>query len=220
MKSVHDAMKVIPDLPAAKVPFWEDGKTLVTTVIEPYFITRGITDFLQYIKNGLQLPLQQLDPLTCSERVLGLIAWQRDIVRFEHEPLALYRKRVAFAFINAKDAGEVAGFKGIFTRLGIGWVQIHERQDAVAWDVIDIELSDSDLANNADLMMAIIHHYGRTCRRYRFQVTYPVVGNWRGGEWGCSTQTYIATDVICTVIIPTRTAIECEQSIFSARLRN
>ncbi|HBL8998422.1 TPA: hypothetical protein LTW94_004423, partial [Enterobacter hormaechei] len=68
------------------------------------------------------------DPLTCTEPVLNLIAYDRDISRFSGEPLSLYRKRVAYAFINARDAGSVEGFINIFSRLGIGYVELVERQ--------------------------------------------------------------------------------------------
>lgn len=93
--------------------------------------------------------------------------------RFDGEPLDLYRKRVKWAYFNARDAGDVAGFKRIFERLGLGWCELHERQADTDWDVITVEVTDSDAANNQALMMELIQHYGRTCRRYRFQVVYP-----------------------------------------------
>lgn len=119
-------------------------------------------------------PLQQMNPETCVESVLNLIAWQRDIDRFEGEPLSLYRRRVKYAYINAKDAGSVAGFKRIFMRLGIGYVELRERLPGIDWDIIDIELSDSQLAENQKLLDVLIQHYGRTCRRYRWKVITPV----------------------------------------------
>ncbi|MOA25246.1 hypothetical protein D3C78_1459590 [compost metagenome] len=68
----------------------------------------------------------------------------------------------------------MAGFKRIFERLGIGWCEIHERVEGADWDVILIEVTDSALSSNQALMQTLIQHYGRTCRRYRFQVVYPV----------------------------------------------
>ncbi|MNT48202.1 hypothetical protein D3C72_1849710 [compost metagenome] len=125
--------------------------------------------------------------------MLALLAWERDIARFNGEPLALFRKRVKFAFVNARDAGEVAGFKRIFERLGIGWCDIHERQAGTPWDVITIEVTDSAIASNQQLMETLIQHYGRTCRRYRFQVVYPVTATLRPGRIDMGQQVFGAT---------------------------
>ncbi|MCP3942099.1 MAG: phage tail protein [Desulfobacteraceae bacterium] len=115
-------------------------------------------------------PVKQLDPMTCSEKVLDLIAWQRDIDRFDIEPLELYRLRVRHAYANAMDTGSVAGFKKIFKRLGIGYVEIEERMDGLDWDVIHLRLSATQLAENESLLAVLIQHYGRTCRRYGWKV--------------------------------------------------
>lgn len=163
-----------PVLPPHDAPWWEDGHTISSGLREPTFLVRGIMAFWQRLRSWLLLPLAELDPLTCSRELLDLLAWERDIQQFAGEPLALFRKRVKYAFINAKDAGEVAGFKRIFERLGIGWCDIHERRAGEPWDVITIEVSDSALTENQPLMQALIQHYGRTCRRYQFQVVYPV----------------------------------------------
>ena len=122
--------------------------------------------------------VRQLDPMTCSPAVLDLIAWQRDITRFTGESLELFRLRVKHAHANARDAGSVDGFKKIFARLGVGYVEIDERIDGQDWDVVDIRVSDSQLAENAALMDVLVQHYGRTCRRY-----------------GCKTITSIAMEV-------------------------
>ena len=165
--------ELAPQLPESQAPWWEDGKTIADGVQEPAFLAKGIMAFWRRMRGWLLQPLAQQDPLTCSESMLALIAWERDVTRFKGEPLALYRKRVKYAFINAQDSGEVAGFKRIFERLGIGWCELHERQDGTPWDVITIEVADSALTENQQLMETLIQHYGRTCRRYRFQVTYP-----------------------------------------------
>lgn len=114
---------------------------------------------------------------------MNLIAWQRDIDRFKGEPLSLFRKRVKYAYINAKEAGSVVGFKRIFMRLGIGYVEIEERMDGVDWDVVDIQLSDTQLAENQQLLTVLIQHYGRTCRRYRWKIITPVPFYVRAGEF-------------------------------------
>ncbi|MGY3895734.1 phage tail protein [Aeromonas enterica] len=162
-----------PPLPAHTVPWWEDGLTLPEVPQEPTFLIRGAMGFWRQVRSWLLYPLASQDPLTCSPSMLGLLAWERDITRFDGEPLDLYRKRVKWAYLNARDAGDVAGFKRIFERLGLGWCELHERQADTDWDVITVEVTDSDAANNQALMMELIQHYGRTCRRYRFQVVYP-----------------------------------------------
>lgn len=115
-------------------------------------------------------PLTQMDALTASIGIVNLLAYQRDIQRFPSEPEDLYRKRVKYALINAKDAGSKTGFIAIFERLGIGYVELEERVDEVEWDVITLRLSDSQLAENTALLDLIIQKYGRTCRRYRLEV--------------------------------------------------
>jgi hypothetical protein len=77
---------------------------------------------------------------------------------------------VSYAFINAQQAGEVAGFIAIFERLGIGYVELLERQEGLDWDVITVRVTDSQVADNSDLLLEIIRKYGRTCRRYQFEV--------------------------------------------------
>ncbi|MND72460.1 Phage tail protein [compost metagenome] len=172
MSDPHD--ELAPPLPACAPPWWEDGETLTTTLKEPAMLSRGIMAFWQQIRRWLLISLGVVDPLTCSQELLALLAWERDIHRFDGEPLDLYRKRIKYAFPNAQDAGEVAGFKRIFERLGLGWCEIHERIDGADWDVIVVEVTDSALSSNQTLMQGLIQHYGRTCRRYRFQVVYPV----------------------------------------------
>lgn len=181
-----------PVLPDASAPWWEDGITISAAHAEPGFLAKGINAFWQRLKGWLLLSLAQQDPLTCSESLLVLLAWERDIGRFDGEPLSLFRKRVQFAFVNARDAGEVAGFKRIFERLGIGWCDIHERQEGAPWDVITIEVTDSSIANNQKLMETLIQHYGRTCRRYRFQVVYPIAGHIGYGQFDMSQEVFAA----------------------------
>ncbi|GHA05540.1 phage tail protein [Oceanisphaera arctica] len=157
-------------LPEHMAPWWMDGNGMQ----EPHFMTRGVNAFWRRCWRYLLFPLRQSDPLNCSEAMLNLLAWDRGIRRFTNEPLDLYRKRVKYAFVNARDAGETAGFKRIFERLGVGWVGIHERRPGEPWDLITIELSDSNLAQNQTLLQSLIEQYGRTCRRYQFEVTFPI----------------------------------------------
>ena len=185
--------ELAPELPESKAPWWEDGKTIADGVKEPAFLAKGIMAFWRRMRGWLLQPLAQQDPLTCSEAMLALLAWERDITRFRGEPLALFRTRVKYAFINAQDSGEVAGFKRIFERLGIGWCELHERQDGTPWDVITIEVADSAMTQNQQLMETLIQHYGRTCRRYRFQVLYPAMGYLHAGRIDMDHQVFAAT---------------------------
>jgi len=83
---------------------------------------------------------------------------------------------VKYAYINAKDAGSVYGFKRIFARLGIGYIEIEERITGQDWDVVAIRMSDSQFSENQALVTQLVLHYGRTCRRYTWQIleTLPV----------------------------------------------
>jgi hypothetical protein len=151
-----------------KLPFWLEGVELVK-------LRDAATAYWALIETWLKWPLTQFDALTCSEGILNLLAYQRDIQRFKDEPLDLYRKRVGFAYVNAEDAGSKIGFIRIFERLGIGYLEIDERVDPVDWDVVLLRLSDSQLAENMELLQKIIEKYGRTCRRYQLQVITPII---------------------------------------------
>ena len=146
-----------------KLPFWMDKGELAK-------IAHLFEKWWYWALNTLRFPFETLDEEKCSEQILNLIAYQRDITRFNGEPLSLFRKRVKYAFINAKDSGSKAGFIRIFERLGVGYVEIEERFDEVNWDVIKISLTDSQISQNPDLLNLIIRHYGRTCRRYTFEI--------------------------------------------------
>lgn len=174
-----------------------DFITLLKALALPSWMNRGELDklltaskkFWAGIAEWVTWPLQQFDPLTCAEPLLKLLAYDRDIARFNGEPLALFRKRVAYAFINAQDAGSVSGFIAIFARLGIGYVELLERQPGIDWDVIIVRVSDSQISDNADLLLQIIRQYGRTCRRYQFEVITTtgmrIRAGWNQGEYVC-----------------------------------
>lgn len=164
------------------LPFWmskgEPGKLLAV-----------MRRFWAEVYGWITWPVNQFDPLVCPEPLLNLLAYDRDITRFDSEPLELFRKRVAYAFINARDAGSVAGFIAIFERLGIGKVELLERQDGQDWDVIIARVTDSQIADNSDLLLEIIRKYGRTCRRYRFEVitskALKIGVGWYQGDYIC-----------------------------------
>ena len=163
-------------MPDIKLPMWFDGA-------EATKLKAAAGEWFRLLGEWAKWPISQLDPETCCVGILELIAWQRDIDRFEGEPLALFRLRVKYAYANARDAGSVAGFKRIFERLDIGYVEIEERMAGRDWDVVAIRLSDSQLADNQALLSVLIQHYGRTCRRYEWTVITTVQAGIHGHEF-------------------------------------
>ena len=150
-----------------KLPFWLEGTELTK-------IKNAAQSWWEKVEQWLKWPLLQIDAETCHLTVLDLLAWQRDIQRFQGEPEALYRLRVKYAFINAVEAGSTAGMIRIFQRLGIGYVEIQERLPDQDWDIVSLLLSDSQLSQNPVLLRVLIQQYGRTCRRYEFSTITPV----------------------------------------------
>lgn len=95
------------DFPEIKIPFWMNG---------PHVRTLAGASRVWFGRLGewAAFPLRQADPMTCSERMLDLIAWQRGVPRAAGEAERLYRLRVAHAYANARDSGQIAGWKRIF----------------------------------------------------------------------------------------------------------
>lgn len=150
-----------------KLPFWLEGVELTK-------LKNAAQSWWEKVEQWLKWPLLQIDAETCHISVLDLLAWQRDIQRFQGEPETLYRLRVKYAFINAVEAGSTAGMIRIFQRLGIGYVEIQERLPDQDWDIVSLLLSDSQLSQNPVLLRVLIQQYGRTCRRYEFSTITPV----------------------------------------------
>ncbi len=149
------------------LPFWLDGPELEK-------LRTAAVSWWAMVETWVKFPVTQTDPLTAVLPLVNLLAFQRNVTRFKDEPEDLFRKRVKFALINNQDAGSKAGFIAIFERLGIGYVEIEERFDAVDWDVIRLNLSDSQLGQNLTLINQIIISYGRTCRRYQLVIITPI----------------------------------------------
>ncbi|MBA4288581.1 MAG: phage tail protein [Pseudomonas sp.] len=149
------------------LPFWLDGPELAK-------LKAAAQAWWTKVEGWLRWPLLQMDADTCHLTILDLLAWQRDITRFKGEPEPLYRLRVKYAFINAVDAGSTAGMKRILQRLGVGYVEIEERHPDRDWDVVLLQLTDGQLAQNPELLRVLIQQYGRTCRRYDFSTITPV----------------------------------------------
>lgn len=146
-----------------KLPWWMSGSELskVKTAAQKFF-----DDLLSVAR----WPLDQLDARQASEGIVRLIAWQRGIDRFNNEGLEMFRLRVFHAYVNARDAGSVMGFEQIFQRLELGYLEQEERLPDKDWDVIVLNVSDSATAQNPEFMNWLIQTYGRTCRRYEWNV--------------------------------------------------
>ena len=144
-----------------KLPFWLSSGHL-----------KKYADFLlvwfEVVRGWLTFPLNIYDIDTTSLAIVDLYAWQRGIDRVYSEPDALYRKRVKWAYLNAKEAGTLQGFKNIWARLELGGLVVHERIPGLEWDVIRLEIEDTTLSDHPELLRVIIETYGLTCRRYEW----------------------------------------------------
>jgi hypothetical protein len=168
------------------LPFWLDGPELAK-------LKAAAQTWWTKVEGWLRWPLLQMDADTCHLTILDLLAWQRDITRFKGEPEALYRLRVKYAFINAVDAGSTAGMKRILQRLGVGYVEIEERHPDRDWDVVLLQLSNTQLAENPELLRVLIQQYGRTCRRYDFVTITPVTLRVVAVDFNDDQQTLVAS---------------------------
>lgn len=170
----------------------------------PFWLNKGeiakiahlFEQWWQWAMIFVQFPFQTQDEERCNEAILNLIAYQRDVIRFDGEPLELFRKRVKYAYLNAKDAGSTAGFQRIFQRLGIGYVEQEERFDPINWDVIKLRVSDNQISRNPELLNLIIRQYGRTCRRYTFEVIINQPITLKCGEFNNEYQHHLAQPTI------------------------
>ncbi|EKN4206945.1 hypothetical protein NTJ24_000420 [Yersinia ruckeri] len=204
-------------LKALRLPSWMDQG-------EPAKLLRACSRFWLWVNGWLIWPLNQLDASTCAVPLLNVLAYQRDISRFNGEPLSLFRKRVEYAFINAADAGSVAGFSAIFKRLDIGVITQLERQPGYDWDVILIRVNDNQIAENNTLMMALIRQYGRTCRRYIFQVVNARTVTMHGGEFSNEYGYHLAKLIIAPGTIKgtaavTPTQLQHSHEVYTAKLK-
>lgn len=118
--------------------------------------------------------LDNRDPMTCDERTLSLLAWERCVRRYPGEPERLYRLRVTHAYANARDSGQTAGWGRIFERLELGGLSLAERVPGQDWDRVGIIADDSQFPDQQNVLEIIIDDYGRTCRRYYFDSRIPI----------------------------------------------
>ena len=146
----------------------------------PYWLAKPLSDldklrhasiaFWQRLQTMLLWPAAQLDPMTAELALVHLLAWERDIEQIPQETEQLYRIRVKYALKFAKGAGSIDGWHFMFKKLGVQIISIDERIEFVDWDVIRVQLIDSELSQSSQLIENIIRQYGRTCRRYQLAV--------------------------------------------------
>ena len=168
------------------LPWWMDGAELS-------ILKTSAKIFWSEIQGVAKWPFLQIDPATCSTPILSLLAWQRDIPHFPDESLEQFRLRVIHAYANAYDSGSVAGFQRIFERLQLGYVELEERHPDKDWDIIVLRVSDSVVAQQPEYMSWIIQKYGRTCRRYEWDIITPDTLHINYAEFGADYQTFKAS---------------------------
>ncbi len=147
------------------------------------------------VKTWLNVAFLRLDELTCPVFILDLLAFERGITRYANEPLDLYRKRVKYAFINAKEAGTETGLKNIFSRLGLGEITIHQRTALYDWDVVVVEMSAEQLSTNEQLLLTLLNQYGRTCRRYTLETLSTLTVNVGAGSYAIQFNTGVCPQI-------------------------
>ena len=86
------------------------------------------------------------------------------------------------------------------------------------WDVCTIELTDGDISNNTKLVQTLIEQYGRTCRRYRFQVTFPTTLTVASGEFSHNLSLFLAETKQAVEMNVKPKPVEHQQQVFIASL--
>ncbi len=169
-----------------KLPWWMSGPELTK-------LKTAAQQFFEDLLKAARWPLEQLDVSKADEGIVRLIAWQRGIDRFSDEKMEMFRLRVFYAYANARDAGSVIGFERIFQRLGLGYLEQEERLPDKDWDVIVLHVSNSVTAQNPEFMNWLIQTYGRTCRRYEWNVITSLRFLVKSATFDWDQQTHIAS---------------------------
>lgn len=151
-----------------------------------------LDDWFKYVVSLLNFTLNQFDIDVAHITIVNLVAWERDITRFNSEPEWLYRSRVKHAYQNARDAGSAAGFKRIWQRMGLGYIEVNERIAGQDWDIVRLEISEKTIAQNPALLDIIIEKYGRTCRRYEFTTLTTLNINTRAADFDNTVENIVA----------------------------
>ena len=142
-----------------RLRFWQSGPVLTGLA--------GLFDrWWDKVQKWISFSASPVDVMTAPLGLVDLLAWERGITRLYGEGENLYRLRVCHAFLNARDAGQKAGFERIFKRLNIELTGQAERVDPDNWDVIYLESNDPLFTSVPGLFGALTESYGRTCRRY------------------------------------------------------
>ena len=163
-----------------KLRFWQGAGPVLTGIA-------GVFDrWWDKVRGWIDFCLAPADARTAPMPLVNLLAWERGITRLFGEPENLYRLRVYYAFLNAKDAGQKAGFERIFQRLKIELNGQAERVDDDNWDVIFLESNDDLFTSVPGLFGALTESYGRTCRRYALIQSVVFVCGMTAGQAGCS----------------------------------
>ena len=146
-----------------KLPYWlaKPGSELDKLRLGTIRYWQRVADVFTWLNN-------QQDPMQAELAIVHLLAWERDITQIPGETEQLYRTRVKYALKFAKGAGSKEGWLYMFEKLGTPWITIDERVSDTDWDVVSLQLLDSDLANSAGLIDNITRQYGRTTRRYQY----------------------------------------------------
>lgn len=163
-----------------KIPFWM-GKGLLKKYAD------FLLSWFELVTGWLKFTLSFNDIETIDIRIVDLFAWQRDVDRINSEPEWLYRKRVKYAYHNAKDAGSLAGFKRIWQRLELGYLVIDENVQGRDWDIIQLEIDGETLADHEELLRVIIARYGLACRRYEWVARFYTTVKMRVQAFGNTT---------------------------------
>lgn len=198
-------------LPFADFKYWMSRGELAKLAV-------ALHNYWLRVEKVLRMPLAKHDPLTAPIDIVRMMAWERDIDPLEREDEMIFRIRVANAYSFARHGGETAGFKNMFGKLGVDWVEIHEREDQEQWDVVTIETADSDLAQKNWLMNTMIRQYGRTCRRYQFNVTYPATLKMIAAALGHRFNLHSAKANDESIVSMREKCIEHNQQVFTASM--
>ncbi|CAM2738585.1 hypothetical protein [Pseudoalteromonas distincta] len=146
-----------------KMPYW-----LARPKSELDKLRQAAVIYWQRVADILAWPAKQLDPMTAELELVSLLAWERDISQIPNETELMYRTRVKYALQFAKGAGSKEGWYFMFEKLGTPWITIDERVSETDWDVVSLQLLDSDLAERNKLIDSTCRQYGRTTRRYQY----------------------------------------------------
>lgn len=160
------------NLPEFKLPFWMGRGELA-------ILAKALHGYWLRVKDVMELPLKQLDPMTAPITIVDLLAWQRDVKKLAKEPEHTYRVRVTYAYQFASGAGSIVGWHEMFDKLGYPHISLDERIAQADWDVISLKIRDGDLNEVPGLLDEVTRQYGRTCRRYQY-TTYlemPIMAN-------------------------------------------